>query len=150
MSIIKASFVMALVVFLMPSPPDNGQNAGMQGQQQLPSQVNLVSAASNTVTDLHSFCQRQPGVCQTAGYLMWKAEAKVKYSVKLIYEWANQGPVAGDTLPGYANQAVVVDPMTTGSTRMIAANDVKAPSQNTLKLQDLIPTWRGPRTKQAS
>ena len=150
MSLIKTSFVMALVVFLMPSPPDNGYFPGMQGQQGVPSQVDLVSAASNTVTDMHSFCQRQPGVCQTAGYLMWKAEAKVKYSVKLIYEWANQDPIAGDLPPGYANQAVVVDPLTTGSTRMFASNDVKAPSQNTLKLQDLIPAWRGPRTKQAS
>jgi hypothetical protein len=150
MSIIKTSFVMALVVFLMPSPPDNGQIASVQGQQQVPSQVDLVSAAGSTVTDMQSFCQRQPGVCQTAGYLMWKAEAKLKYSVKLIYEWANQDPITGDLPPGYANQAVVVDPLTTGSTRLIASNDLGVPSQNTLKLQDLIPAWRGPRTKQAS
>ncbi len=150
MSIIKTSFVMALVVFLMPSPPDKGQLPGMQGQQDAPPQVNLVSAAGDTVADMHAFCQRQPGVCQTASYLMWKFEAKAKYGVKLIYEWANQSPVASDLPPGYANQAVVVDPLTTGSTRMFASNDVKAPSQNTLKLQDLIPAWHGPRTKQAS
>ncbi len=150
MSIIKTSFIVALAIFLMPSPPQNGQTVGMQAQQQAKQQVDLVSAASNTVSDVSSFCQRQPEVCSTASYLMWKFEAKAKYGVRLIYEWANQAPAAAAVPKGYANQAVLVDPMTTASTRELASNDTAAPAQNTLRLQDLIPAWHGPRSKQAS
>jgi len=150
MSIIKATFVVALVVFLMPSPPENPSTLAASAQQPQARQVDLVSAASSTVADVGTFCQRQPQVCRTARYLMWKFEAKAKYGVRLVYEWANEPPAAADMPKGYANQAVVVDPLTTGSTRKLASNETSAPSQNTLSVGDLIPAWHGPRSNKTS
>jgi hypothetical protein len=151
MYLIKTSFILSLVVFLMPSPPEQGQAVGTQAQFQVPTQVDLVSAASNTVADVSSFCERQAAVCKTANYLAWKLEAKARYGIRLIYEWANEGPVTTNLPQGYANQAVLVDPLTTGSSRQIASTGNRpAPSQNTLMLEDLIPAWRGPRSTQVS
>ena len=150
MSIIKTTFVVALVAFLMPSPPQNTSQLAMKAQQQAGRQVDLVSAATDAAADVGSFCQRQREVCRTARYLMWKFEAKAKYGVRLVYEWANETPAAADMPKGYANQAVVVDPITTGSIRKVASNEPSAPSQNTLSLKDLIPAWHGPRSKKAS
>jgi len=151
MHLIKTSFILSLVVFLMPTPPEQRQAVGLQAQYQVPTQADLVTAASNTVADVSSFCERQPAVCKTASYLAWKLEAKARYGVRLIYEWANEDPATTDLPQGYANQAVLVDPLTTGSSRQIASTENRSvPSQNTLKLEDLIPAWRGPRARQAS
>jgi len=150
MSIIKATFVVALVVFLMPSPPQNTSTLAVKAQQPGSRQVDLVSAASNTVADVSTFCQRQPQVCKTARYLMWKFEAKAKYGVRLVYEWANEPPASAEMPKGYSNQAVVVDPLITGSTRRMASNETSATSKNTLSLRDLIPAWHGPRSNKAS
>lgn len=150
MSIIKATFVVALVVFLMPSPPETPSTLAAKTQRPGGGKVDLVSAASSTVADVSSFCQRQPQVCGTAHYLMWKFEAKAKYGVRLLYEWANSQPPAAELPKGYANQAVIVDPLITGSTRKLASNQATAPSLNTLNLRDLIPAWHGPRSNKAS
>jgi hypothetical protein len=144
MHLIKTSFVVALVIFLLPTPPEPEGEAGLAEQSRLPSQVDLIAAASNAVADAGAFCQRQPGVCETASYLMYKFEAKAKYGVRLIYEWANQ-PAAAEEGQSFAEQTVIVDPLTTGSARQVEAVPLRTASQNTLRLEDLIPVWRGPR-----
>ena len=61
------------------------------------SDTGYLEVATNTFSDLASFCARQPGVCETAGFVAHKLELKAKYGARLIYEWAseaNSTPVA--------------------------------------------------------
>ena len=106
----------------------------------------LIGSASDAVADVALFCNRQPGVCQAAGYVAGKLEAKAKYSVRLIYQWANES--SGEPMASpLGNQADASDPITTGST-VVAKLEVQ--NQSTLRIEDLIPPWRGPVTHKKS
>ena len=117
---------------LIPSPPEG--DPSVAGGPLTPA---MLGAAFSAVADMRGFCGRQPGVCETAGFVAGKLEAKAKHGVKIIYEWANEG--TGDPVFGPVEADAAAD-IQTGST---SAADGPA-AQTTLKLDDLIPDWRGP------
>jgi len=126
---------------LMPSPPEDENSGALVLASNAVETAGLVTAASQTVSDMASFCGRQPGVCRTAGYVVAKLEAKAKYSVRLLYEWASEANDEPRVSP-YADQADAADPIETGSTAVAAATGGE--TQSTLTMQDLLPEWRGP------
>jgi hypothetical protein len=132
MRIIRTVLLLTGGMFLLPSPPDAETGAASQS----PATFEVIGSAVEAVSDAASFCERRPGVCHTAGYVAARLEAKAKYSVRLIYEWANEASQDGAALP--ADQAASADRIVTGSTTEVAAG------QSTLILEDLIPEWRGP------
>ncbi len=76
-----------------------------------------------------------------------KLEAKAKYSARLIYEWATDA--SRDPATSQPVEAQKVDFLTTGATRLAAAEPPPEPEtegQSTLKIEDIIPEWRGPVT----
>ena len=99
-----------------------------------------MAAAANAASDVGSFCNRQPAVCSTASNLAGTLEAKARYSIKLLYEWANKDDAAVRPPKVGAVQTEVMLPQ--ASFQMAAADVV--PSQSTLKLEDIIPEWRDP------
>ena len=127
----------------MPSPPEEVAigNDGVVAQQV--STLEVLSSASSAVTDVAGFCTRQPEVCNTAAYMAGKLEAKAKYSVKLIYEWASES-TSDPALPAQSQEAAKADLLTTGTIVAAATAEPEPRSQSTLKLQDVIPQWRGP------
>lgn len=136
MGVFRTIMVLTGVTVFMPAPSDEPAPVNPARDS-----VSVVSAASRTVSDVASFCGRQPGVCDTAGYVAGKLEAKAKYSVRLIYEWASE-----------ANGEPSVSPL-----EDVAANDrpstgpVLASARDpgsTLKIEDLIPRWREPTSPQ--
>jgi hypothetical protein len=133
-----------LAVFL-PSPPDDA-SAGKATEAQAASS-GLIGSATLAIVDMAGFCGRQPTVCQTAGFVAGRLEAKAKYNVKLLYEWAN-GPGGGDAAPPMPESAEAVpsDPLKTGATTAFTPTRVAA-GQSTLRIEDLIPEWRGPASK---
>lgn len=133
MGVFRAIMVLTGVTVFMPAPSEDYQAATAA-----PETVSVVSAASQTVSDVASFCSRQPGVCNTAGYVVAKLEAKAKYGVRLIYQWASEAN--GEPAASPLDNLAAGDPITTGSAVAAAAKD--APS--TLRIEDLLPRWRGP------
>jgi hypothetical protein len=140
MRIFRTIILLTGLAVLLPSPPDEAVQPadGLATASDVPG---LVQTAAQTVSDVASFCSRQPGVCETAGYLAHKMEAKAKYSVRLLYEWANDAP-ATEMAPISVEEAKS-DPINTGSSPEAEVAEA-AQSQSTLKLEDLIPEWRGP------
>lgn len=144
MRIIKTGLFLTVLAVLAPSPPESEIARLVQQGGQGPSAFQMISAAGQTFADVSGFCARQPGVCQTAQYVAVRLEAKAKYSVRLLYNWANEasaGP-AGVAVPVQADGSDSV--VTTSSTIKLASSDDAQSSQSTLKLEDLIPQWRGP------
>ncbi len=141
MRILRTIVLLSAVVILMPSPPEsakvhtNADTLGMIAANEV-SAPELFFAATRTASDLGGFCGREPQVCETATYVAAILEAKAKYSVKLIYNWANEG--SGDVAP---RQADGVDAIVTSSTKL-ADGDVR--SQNTLTIKDKILPWHKP------
>jgi Family of unknown function (DUF5330) len=141
MGILRTVIVLSGLTAFIPAPPEDA------GQSTLAVAMNdtgasYIQVATGTFSDLAAFCDRQPGVCKTAGYMAYKLERKAKYGVKLIYEWANE------TNPTPSNIAAT-DPITTGSTRPAANQKLKVVSQSTLEIEDLIPAWLGPKTSKS-
>jgi hypothetical protein len=134
MRVLRAIFCLAVVTVLMPTPPEE-----MGAGQKSAATSELLSAAVNTVADVHDFCSRQASVCDTANLVAVGLEAKAKYSVRLIYEWANES--SGASMP---DQALESDHLPTASVGQIAATGEEG-GQNTLRLDDLIPDWRDPK-----
>ncbi len=130
MRILRTLMVLTGVAVLMPSPPDEPAQVKT---------VEVIGSATMAFIDAASFCKRQPQVCQTAGYVAGKLEAKAKYSARLIYEWASESSAEADVSP-FIKQAAI-DPIETGSTSAAHAGH----SQSSLRIDDLIPPWRGPK-----
>jgi hypothetical protein len=141
MRLFRTILLLTGIAVLMPSPPENENSSAVVLASNAAETAGLVSAASQTVSDVASFCNRQPGVCQTAGYVAAKLEAKAKYGVRLLYEWANEANGEPAVSP-YADQADAADPIETGSTLVAAAPSGQ--SQSTLTIEDLLAEWRGP------
>lgn len=137
MRIVRTIILLSAIVILMPSPPESvKKDAGLIAANDV-SAPEILVAATRAASDLGGFCAREPQVCVTASYVAEMLEAKAKYSVRLIYDWANEAS-SGDAAP---EQADAVDQLVTSSTRV--AVDEPA-SQNTLKVEDRIPAWRAP------
>jgi len=138
MGILRNAFILGAVVLALPNPPASEQPADIVPASA--STFAYVAAAADTFADLRTFCERRPGVCQTAGQLAGSMEAKAKYSARLIYEWANDAgaPTQPQTL--LPPDIAAADPIATGT----PGQKMKFVSQSTLTLEDLIPEWKNP------
>jgi hypothetical protein len=134
------------ITVFMPSPPDDSNRVAIAGNT---ADTGYFQVATNTYSDLAAFCERQPGVCETAGFVAHKLELKAKYGARLIYEWANEAnPTPSTALPPDIAQGS--DPIKTGSTKLASTKQTSPASQSTLRLDDLIPVWRGPGSAKTS
>src|SRR5262245_36842238 len=117
MKIIKAAIYLGVIAFLLPSPPEQpaAQHAalGPAGATPAPqpSNADLLAAACAGVDDVSAFCTRQPAVCDTARTLLVTLEAKAKYGIRLLYQWAETPEPAA--APGA--EAKLGDPITTST-----------------------------------
>jgi hypothetical protein len=139
MGIVRTSLLVMAVVVMLPSPPEIRQLYSQKKSEVAPT-THLVGTAINAVVDLNPICAKQEGVCDTAGYLLGRLEAKARYNIGLLYDWARSDP-AHDLASPLANQASA-DPIRTGSATKVSGG-TQGP-HNTLRLDDLIPAWRGP------
>lgn len=169
MGILRYVVLGAIGFVLLPTPPVEQSSAGASTPVAALETHELLSAAIGTVADVATFCARQPQTCEAMSSVAAVAEAKAKYSFKLAYEWANAikteqpaQPVVGDGIPGLLDQGQqqspseagsttilkqsLVDPVVTGSTYEVAADE----GTNSLRIEDLIPDWRGPEPSRQS
>jgi hypothetical protein len=147
MRLIRTIVVLAGAGFLLPAPPEAppGATTAPHGAQPV-STLDMLSSAGSAVSDVAGFCLRQPEVCSTATYMAERLEAKAKYSVKLIYEWAAES-TADPEVPQGTQEATDVDLLTTGTVMAAAGEPSSRTSQSTLRIDDLVPEWRGPAQK---
>lgn len=141
MGILRNAIILGAVAVAMPNPPASEQQPGVVPPTA--SSFAYLAAAADAFADVRAFCERRPGVCQTAGHLAVTMEAKAKYSAKLLYEWANDAGDATLHQAGLPPDLANADPIATGST----AEKLALAPQSTLKLEDLIPAWKAPKPR---
>jgi Family of unknown function (DUF5330) len=127
MGMLRTIIVLGAGFALMPTPPP-GEQAQYEAN---PGRFSYVAAAAETMADMRSFCQRNPNVCATAGAFARTAEGKAKYSVKLLYEWAD----AAKDNP----KVMASDPVETAALTTIDDGC------DTLTDADKQPKWRRPK-----
>jgi hypothetical protein len=147
MRIIRTFIVLSGVAAFMPSVPEDVNQAAPSVASIENSDTGYLEVATNTFSDLASFCARQPGVCETAGFVAHKLELKAKYGVRLIYDWASEASTSSAVQPEIASSS---DPIETGTMKLASAKRLPKNSQSTLRLNDLIPVWRGPASAKTS
>src|SRR3954468_18235355 len=135
MRLFRTIFFLGVVAVLMPSPPEDRQNSA-EAERQLTT-PEVVYVASRTASDLGGFCSREPMVCDTAGVIAAKLEAKAKYGARLIYEWANETSAPTPRIE------------TDLSTPSLPLGEPPV-SQNTLTREDFLPEWRDPNRPRRS
>ena len=138
MGILRTIIVLSGLAAFVPSPPEDATQNSATAASTEALGAGYIEIAMGTFSDVASFCDRQPGVCKTAGYVAYKLERKAKYGVRMIYEWANEAT------PASPNLATSADPIKTGSTKPVLAQNTQPVSQTSLQIEDLIPPWRGP------
>ena len=147
MRILRTIIVLTGIAVFIPSPPEDMDQAAPSVASSEASDTGYFEVATNTFSDLASFCARQPGVCETAGFVAHKLELKAKYGVRLIYDWANEANTTPADQPDFAKGS---DPIETGSMKLASAKRLPQNSQSTLRLHDLIPVWRSPVSAKTS
>jgi hypothetical protein len=88
MGILRKAIVAGGLFAALPMPPPGAVPTPSE-QQAGPGTFAYVAAASDTFADVSSFCQRRPLACDVGQYIAVTAQAKARYSAKIVYEWAN-------------------------------------------------------------
>lgn len=139
MGAVRTTLLVFAIVAMLPSPPEEEVAGGFGAKNARP--ATYAGAAIGDVFNLDPICTGREGVCKTAGYLIGRLEAKARYNFDLLYAWARSEYAGGGPAP-FANQAQS-DPIATGTISRFS--QWMQPEQNTLRLDDLIPAWRGPQ-----
>jgi hypothetical protein len=145
MRIFRTLILLGAAGLFLPSPPEDP--AARQAEAEGPSAFEMMSSAGATAADAATFCSRQPEVCGVAGYLAGQMERKLLYSASLLWGWAWEEEAPGNAADGSG-----------GLISISVAGDVPEPDpsgasgstpkgRSTLRLDDLIPEWRGPSSK---
>ncbi len=139
----KAIFVSGLV-FAMPSPPATMQAGQVASVMPDSTSWAYIAAAADTVSDLKDFCVRKPQVCSTAQYIAGSMEGKAKYGAKLVYDWANES-ANGQNITAAPEITATVEPNITVVLKTKLHGTIA--ENSTLKMEDLVPVWRGTLTQ---
>lgn len=126
--LLRMAFWLTVILALLPS-------GGSQPTPKLNvSPIDAMQAAKATVTDMGSFCERQPDACTVGSQAAVAIGHRAQAGAKMIYEYLNEhlGSHDGGT-PANAAPGKTV-PLPTAR-----------PLQHTLSAADLAPTWRPPQ-----
>ena len=127
MFLIRTAFWLSVAVVLLPTPDSVKAPESKVGATQ------AVSAASAAVSDMRSFCTRQPDACEVGSQALTAFGHKAQASAKWVYEFLSAK--LGSEHTGAAAEA---------AKPAVPAIDA-TPSQHTLTPTDTAPAWRGPR-----
>ncbi len=151
MKIIKYALITGLAVYMLPDPPPDDARfmAAYKDQGGQVSSFEMMSAASAAYGDLSGFCSRQQQVCNVAGHVLTKLKIRASYGFNQLYEWVNRPQNSSSDPVGKPQPTPVADMLITGSTPYEEKPYIPEPSIGTLRIEDLIPEWRGPVRKGA-
>ena len=139
--LLRVAFWLTIVLALLPS---GGAQQGAQASAQTAiGPTEAVVAAGAAVSDVGSFCDRQPEACDFGAQAAVAIGQRAQAGAKMVYEFfsdhASRGSETGSvSKPKLASQT---GPKLAAAVRTVPASPG---SQNTLKDSDLDAAWQGP------
>jgi hypothetical protein len=145
--LLRVAFWLTIVLALLPS--GGAQQSAQASAQTKVGPTEAVVAAGAAVSDMGSFCERQPDACVVGAQAAVAIGQRAQAGAKMVYEFFNDHASHGTETGSVSNQSgVQCRTQTCGG----SSHDSRLPgSQNTLKDGDLDAAWQGPvpvRTEQ--
>jgi len=139
--LLRVAFWLTIVLALLPS--GGAQQSAQASAQTAIGPTEAVVAASAAVSDVGSFCERQPDACVVGAQAAVAIGQRAQAGAKMVYEFfsdhASRGSETGSV--GKAKLASHTGPKLAAAVRTVPASPG---SQNTLKDSDLDAAWQGP------
>ncbi len=163
MFLLRTFFWLGIVVMILPTgkPSNDVTGATVTGVSATDATAfdtdSALDAAAAAIGDLSSFCTRNPGACETGAAAAEAFKEKAKAAVRMIYDWAtvdgeetSSRMHSPEEFPGKAANLgrLEADSFITGTVHLASAK--KSKSQNTLRIDDIIPEWTGPGTNRTA
>jgi hypothetical protein len=145
--LLRVAFWLTIVLALLPS--GGAQQSAQASAQTKVGPTEAVVAAGAAVSDMGSFCERQPDACVVGAQAAVAIGQRAQAGAKMVYEFFNDYASHG-TETGSVSKSKVVS---NAGPKLAAVRTIPASpgSQNTLKDADLDAAWQGPvpvRTEQ--
>jgi hypothetical protein len=139
--LLRVAFWLTIVLALLPS--GGAQQSAQASAQTKVGPTEAVVAAGAAVSDMSSFCERQPDACVVGAQAAVAIGQRAQAGAKMVYEFFNDH-VSHGTATGSVSKSKVAS----NAGPKLAATVRTAPafpgSQNTLKDGDLDAAWQGP------
>src|SRR5689334_10836820 len=138
--LLRVAFWLALVLALLPS--GGAQQSAQASAQNKVGPTEAVVAASAAVSDMGSFCDRQPDACVVGAQAAVAIGQRAQAGAKMVYEFFSDHALNGSETGSVSKSKAAPH----AGTRLAAARTIPASpgSQSTLKDGDLDPAWQGP------
>jgi hypothetical protein len=139
--LLRVAFWLTIVLALLPS--GGAQQSAQASAQPKVGPTEAVVAAGAAVSDMSSFCERQPDACVVGAQAAVAIGQRAQAGAKMVYEFFNDrvshGTETGSV--GKSKAASNAGPKLAAAVRTVPASPG---SQNTLKDGDLDAAWQGP------
>jgi hypothetical protein len=146
--LLRVAFWLTIVLALLPS--GGAQQSAQASAQTKVGPTEAVVAAGAAVSDMGSFCERQPDACVVGAQAAVAIGQRAQAGAKMVYEFFSDHTSHGTETGSVSKSKVASNagPKLAAAVRTIPASPG---SQNTLKDGDLDAAWQGPvpvRTEQ--
>jgi len=144
--LLRVAFWLTIVLALLPS--GGAQQSAQASAQTKIGPTEAVVAAGAAVSDMGSFCERQPDACVVGAQAAVAIGQRAQAGAKMVYEFFNDYASHGTETGSVSKAASNAGPKLAAAVRTMP---VSPGSQNTLKDGDLDAAWQGPvpvRTEQ--
>jgi hypothetical protein len=136
--LLRMGFWLSIVLILLPtgSAPRGPATSDVGASD-------AISAASATVGDLRQFCTRQPDACTVGSQVATEMGYKAQAGAKMLYDFLTEtlAPHETGSLASRGGQH------TADGKPALDVSTIENGSQNTLKPNDLAPTWHAPAAR---
>jgi hypothetical protein len=145
--LLRVAFWLTIVLALLPS--GGAQQSAQASAQSKVGPTEAVVAAGAAVSDMSSFCERQPDACVVGAQAAVAIGQRAQAGAKMVYEFFNEHALHGTETGSVSKSKVTPN----SGPKLAAVRTVPASpgSQSTLKDSDLDAAWQGPvslRTEQ--
>jgi hypothetical protein len=130
--LLRVAFWLTIVLALLPT------GSAQNGAQAKVGPTDAVVAAGAAVSDMTSFCERQPGACEVGAQAAVTIGQRAQAGAKMVYDLINDHTARGGNELGAHGE--------TGSVSKVSAVrsiPITRGSQSTLKPADIEPVWQG-------
>jgi hypothetical protein len=138
--LLRIAFWLTIVLALLPS--GGAQQSAQASAQTKVGPTEAVVAAGAAVSDMGSFCERQPDACVVGAQAAVAIGQRAQAGAKMVYEFFSDHASHGAETGSVSKSKVASNagPKLAAAARMIPASPG---SQNTLKDGDLDAAWQG-------